>query len=144
MPHASTAFIGSYCSNTVQMVWLGDLPRKHVLVAADTRSESYYENMVSGYFNSSYRYARQLRTAASNLLSTRTPPPSSVSKLQCTLCCLPCGTTHDTRPTSSVAPNWARCTVRQHRTLLYLFASAGSTRKARLHPRIFCSRRRTP
>lgn len=53
MVEADAAFIGSYCSNTVQMVSLAELGNGK-LHAAGARTDLAYENMVSGFYNQSY------------------------------------------------------------------------------------------
>ena len=54
LPNSKAALIGSYCSNTVQMISLRNLP--HSLTPMGVRTKTYYENMVSGIYNSSYEY----------------------------------------------------------------------------------------
>ena len=55
LPGADAALIGSYCSTTVQMVSLSELGNGK-LRATGTRTEAYYENMVSGVYNQSYAF----------------------------------------------------------------------------------------
>ena len=77
------ALIGSYCSSTAQLVSLGGLPG--TLTAGASHTEPYYENLVSGTYNSSYRlYQLASATAPATLKHPRKHPrtPSQARQLR--------------------------------------------------------------